>query len=218
MTNALVDRYGFAWVGEDWGSGRSRENRPTPRARGRTRGPRRRPSGTRASFARASRRRSSSISRDSRPRCARGPIHAYDFFRAVAEEADVAVAFDTAKLLAYQWQRDRRGADLFGELERLPLDRCYEIHVSGRDAKSGRSFGGPSDTLFEAQLGLVERLAGLCPNVRVIAYEGPLFGAGGTVAKTTTSALARLEKIVGSRRSGRPSGSAPAEVREPSAS
>jgi hypothetical protein len=129
-----------------------------------------------------------------------GPIHAYDFFRSVAEEADVAVAFDTAKLLAYQWERDRRGADLFGELEKLPLSRCFEIQVSGRDGRSGRSFGGPSEALFEAQLGMLERLAPLCPNVRVIAYEGPLLDPTGEVANATIEGFARLREAVASWR------------------
>src|SRR4051794_17733706 len=200
VTNALVDRYGFAWVSEDVGLWPIQGKPPNAT------GPRLDQEGLWAAIRHARVVRAglevsllidfpgfatSSGGHD-------GPIHAYDFFRAVAEEADVAAAFDTAKLLAYQWQRDRRGADLFAELERLPVARCFEIHVSPGGAKSGRSFEGPSEALFEAQLALLERLSALCPNVRVIAYDGPLLDADGKVDRETAEGFARLRDAVGS--------------------
>jgi uncharacterized protein (UPF0276 family) len=200
VTNALADRYGFAWVSEDVGLWPIQGKPPNAT------GPRLDQEGLWSAIRHARVVRAGlevpllvdfpgfATSAGAHE----GPIHAYDFFRAVAEEADVAVAFDTAKLLAHQWERDRRGADLFGELEKLPLARCYEIHVSGRDAKSGRSFGGPGDALLDAQLGLLERLAPVCPNVRVIAYEGPLFDANGEPSKATIDGFARLRDAVAS--------------------
>jgi uncharacterized protein (UPF0276 family) len=202
VTNALIDRYGFGWVSEDVGLWPIQGKPPNAT------GPRLNQEGLWAAIrhARVVRAGLEVPLLVDFPGFAtsagvhEGPIHAYDFFRSVAEEADVAVAFDTAKLLAYQWQRDRRGADLFGELDKLPLARCFEIHVSGRDGKSGRSFEGPSDALFDAQLGLLERLAPLCPNARVIAYEGPLFEVNGEVAKATVEGFARLRESVASWR------------------
>jgi uncharacterized protein len=202
VTNALIDRYGFGWVSEDVGLWPIQGKPPNAT------GPRLNQEGLWAAIrhARVVRAGLEVPLLIDFPGFAtsagvhEGPIHAYDFFRSVAEEGDVAVAFDTAKLLAYQWQRDRRGADLFGDLDRLPLGRCFEIQVSGRDGKSGRSFEGPSEALFEAQLGLLERLAPLCPNVRVIAYEGPLFDSGGEVSKATIDGFARLREGVASWR------------------
>jgi hypothetical protein len=202
VTNALVDRYRFGWVSEDVGLWPIQGKPPNAT------GPRLNQEGLWAAIrhARVVRAGLEVPLLVDFPGFAttagvhEGPIHAYDFFRSVAEEADVAAAFDTAKLLAYQWQRDRRGADLFGDLEKLPLSRCFEIQVSGRDGKSGRSFEGPSEALFEAQLGLLERLAPLCPNVHVIVYEGPLFDPSGEVAKATIDGFARLGDAVASWR------------------
>jgi uncharacterized protein (UPF0276 family) len=198
VTNALVDRYGFGWVSEDVGLWPIQGKPPAAT------GPRLNQEGLWAAIrhARVVRAGLEVPLLVDFPGFAtstavhEGPIHAYDFFRSVAEEADVAVAIDTAKLLAYQWQCDKRGADLFGELDKLPLSRCFEIHVSGRDGKSGRSFEGPSEALFDAQLGFLERLAPVCPNVRVIAYEGALFEPSGEIAKATIDGFVRLRGAV----------------------
>ena len=134
-------------------------------------------------------------------------MHAYDFFRTLADEADIAVTFDAAKMLSYQWHREKRGAELLSELDKLPLQRCFEIQVSASDAKSGRAFEGSDETLFEAQIELVQLLSKRCSNVRVVAYDGPLVGADGEVSDVTRVGLARLRDIVSAWSGRKPSGS-----------
>ncbi len=198
MTNALVERYGFGWVSEDLGLWPIGGKPPQPV------GPRLNQEGLWAAIRHARVVRAALEvpllvdfpSFATTAAVHEGPIHAYDFFREVADEADVAVAFDTAKLLSYQWERGLRGSDLFDELDKLPLERCFEIHVSGRDAKSGRGFQGPGDELFDGQVALLERLVALCPNVRVIGYEGPLFDVAGDVVTLTLAGLTRLRQVL----------------------
>jgi len=198
LTNALVERYGFGWVSEDLGLWPIQGKPPQ------TMGPRFNQEGLWAAIRHARVMRAGLEvpllvdfpSFATTAAAHEAPIHAYAFLRQVADEADIGVALDTAKLISYQWERGRRGADLFGELDELPLARCFEIHVSGRDAKSGRGFQGPGDELFDAQVALLERLVPLCPNVRVVGYRGPLFDVGGDAVKLTLSGLARLRQVL----------------------
>jgi hypothetical protein len=200
VTNALCDRYGFSWVCEDVGLWPIHGKPPNGAV------PRLNQEGLWAAIRNARVVRAAlevPLLLDfpgfaTSGGAQEGPIHAYDFFRAVAEEADVAVAFDVAKFLAYQWQRDKRGGDLFGELDKLPALRCFEIRLSAREAKSGRSFEGPSDALFDAQLTLLELLAPRCPNVRVIAYDAPLLEASQGDGDFTRAGIERLRDVVAS--------------------
>ena len=198
VTNALVDRYGFGWVSEDVGLWPIGAKPPSGA------GPRLNQEGLWAAVRHARVVRAAlevPLLIDfpgfaNNAGAHEGPIHAYDFFRVIAEDADVAATFDVAKFLSYQWQRRRRGPEMFAEMEKLPLSRCFEIHVSGRDAMSGRSFEGPADLLFDAQLEMVERLIPLCPNVRVVAYDGLLFEARAGLAAATMSGFARLRQVI----------------------
>ena len=60
-----------------------------------------------------------------------GEIHAYDFFRVLAEETAAPVTLDVGHLLSWQWWRGRRGVALFEELERLPLAHTFESTFRG---------------------------------------------------------------------------------------
>ncbi|HEX9295918.1 MAG TPA: DUF692 family protein [Polyangiaceae bacterium] len=121
-----------------------------------------------------------------------GKLHAYDFFRVVAEESEVGVTLDTGHLLSYQWLVGKRGADLWGELERLPLDRCFEIHLSGCEIRNDRFFDLHHGVLLDAQLELLDRLVGSCPNVRAITYEDPVFDGEGQLTDAAAASFAAL--------------------------
>jgi hypothetical protein len=212
VTNILVDRYHFGWVSEDVGLWPIQGKPPHPI------GPRLNQEGLwvairHAKVVRAGLEVPLLVDFPGFATTAgahEAPIHAYDFFCSVAEEADVAVAIDTAKLLAYQWQRNRRGDDLLGELDKLPLARCFEIHVSAREGKSGRIFEGTADVLSEAQMEMLKLLAPSCPNVRLITYDGPVLDGGVDAASVARSEFVLLREVVSSwsARAGRP----PAEV------
>jgi uncharacterized protein (UPF0276 family) len=198
MTNALIARYGFAWVNEDLGLW-SIHGKPLPyplppylcepglRAAVRN-----------VSEARAALRAPLLIEFpgfSDGTAFVVGRLHAYDFFRVVAEEADAAVTLDTGHLLSYQWLRGRRDRELLDELDRLPLQRCFEIHLSGCEIAGDRFLDLHHGVLLDAQLHLLERLLALCPNVRAVTYEDPVFDAAGTLAPANVRSLESLRHV-----------------------
>jgi uncharacterized protein (UPF0276 family) len=196
LTNALVERYRFQWVNEDLGlwslNGKSLPY-PLP--------PYLTESGLRAAIRNV---------RDVQERLTApllvefpgfsdglaffiGRCHAYDFFRRLAEEADVAVTLDTGHLLSYQWLLGRRGRGLFDELERLPLDHCFEIHLSGCEIERDRFHDRHHGVLLDEQVELLEILVPLCPNLRAVTYEDPVFDESGASAPVTNASFDRLK-------------------------
>jgi uncharacterized protein len=124
-----------------------------------------------------------------------GDWHAYDFFRALAEETDAPVTLDTAHLLSWQWWRGRRGAALYDELERLPLAHCFEIHLSGCEIAGERFVDAHHGRLLDEQFALLERLLARCPNVRAVTYEDPRFDAHGALEASNRPSWARLKEL-----------------------
>jgi uncharacterized protein len=199
FTNALVERYRFAWVNEDLGlwslHGKSLPY-PLP------------PYLTDAGLAAAIRNVRDVQSRLVAPLLVEFPgfsdglaffigrLHAYDFFRKLAEETDVAITLDTGHLLSYQWLLGRRGADLYDDLERLPLEHCFEIHLSGCEIDGERFHDRHHGILLDEQIELLERLVPLCPNVRAITYEDPVFDATGSADPSTQRGFERLRSSV----------------------
>ncbi len=121
-----------------------------------------------------------------------GRIHAYDFFRTLAEDAGACVTLDTGHLLSYQWLRGRRGDELFDELERLPLQQCFEIHLSGCELANGRFHDRHHGVLLQEQLELLRRLVPLCPNVRAVTYEDPVFDEAGLILPEARASMDAL--------------------------
>lgn len=126
-----------------------------------------------------------------------GRMHAYDFCRVLAEEADVAVTLDTGHLLSYQWLRGRRGEDLLSELERLPLARCFEIHLSGCEVEGEAFHDRHHGILLPEQLELLRRLTERCPRARACTYEDPAIVSGGRVTAASEPSLAAFLGAVG---------------------
>jgi uncharacterized protein (UPF0276 family) len=108
-----------------------------------------------------------------------GDWHAYDFFRVLAEETASPVTLDVGHLLSWQWWRGRRGPALFDELERLPLDHCFEIHLSGCEIVNGRFVDAHHGRVLDEQITLLHLLLPLCPNLRAVTFEDPRFDSRG---------------------------------------
>lgn len=195
LTSALIERYGFAWVNEDVGLW-SIHGKPLPYPLA----PYLTTAGLRAVIANTRAVQgvigvpllvefpgfSDGIA------LVIGTIHAYDFFRILAEEAGVGVTLDTGHLLSYQWLRGARGEALFHDLERLPLDRCFEIHLSGCELAGGRFHDRHHGILLKEQLELLRRLGRLCPNARAVTYEDPVFDESGAVLAEAGPSLEAL--------------------------
>jgi uncharacterized protein (UPF0276 family) len=195
LTNQLIRRYRFAWVNEDLGLW-SLHGKPLPYPLA----PFLTPEGLQAAVANTR----EVSSRLEAPLLLEFPgfsdgmsffvgrIHAYDFFRVVAEEADVAVTLDTGHLLSYQCLLGKRDDHLLDELERLPLERCFEIHLSGCEIREGRFRDLHHGVLLDAQLALLDRLLDRCPNVRAVTYEDPIFDGEGILATPTAASFEKL--------------------------
>jgi uncharacterized protein (UPF0276 family) len=127
-----------------------------------------------------------------------GTLHAYDFFRELAEETQAPVTLDVGHLLSWQYWCRRRGEALYGELDRLPLSQAFEVHLSGCEIRDGRFIDAHHGRLLDEQLALLHRLRPLCPNLRAITYEDPRFDEGGVLLPSNRPSWSSLQKMVGS--------------------
>lgn len=195
LTCALVERYAFAWVNEDVGLW-SIHGKPLPYPLA----PYLTGAGLRAAIANT--RAVQDALRvplliefpgfSDGTALVIGRMHAYDFFRTLALEAGVGVTLDTGHLLSYQWLRGRRGEALFDELERLPLEQCFEIHLSGCELAGDRFHDRHHGVLLDEQIELLRRLIPLCPSARAVTYEDPVFDGSGMVVAETRASLDAL--------------------------
>ncbi len=146
-----------------------------------------------------------------------GPLDAYDAFRSIVEEADVLCNLDTGHLLTWRWLQGHRGEQLLGDLDRLPLDRCVEIHCAGATKHGDRLIDAHHGVLLDLQLALVERLMQRCPSLRVITYEDPRFDEDGVLPAPAEASLAALRRLTDAwvREETEGPGVAPAPIRSP---
>lgn len=144
-----------------------------------------------------------------------GRMHAYDFFRLLAEETDAPVTLDIGHLLSYQWLLGRRGEDLFGEFDRLPLAHGFEIHLAGSSIVGDRFVDAHHGRLLDIQLECLRRLLPLCPNVRAVTFEDPAITADGALDEGSRESIARLREVVGAWASGEAQTEAPRVMRPP---
>lgn len=125
-----------------------------------------------------------------------GRMDAYDWFREVVERADVAVTLDVGHLLSYRWLLGHTGAALFEGLDRLPLDRCREIHLSGCAVIRGRFLDLHHGILLDEQLELLDLLIDRCPNLQGITYEDPAIDGQGHLPPKALPNVERLRERV----------------------
>jgi uncharacterized protein len=125
-----------------------------------------------------------------------GHLHAYDFFRKVVEETNSPVTLDIGHLLSYQWMLGKRGEALYDELEKLPLDHCFEIHLSGCEISGDSFLDYHHGVLLDEQLELLRRLLPHCQNLSAITYEDPKFDFEGRFVAETVHNFERLRYCV----------------------
>ena len=199
FTNALIDRYGFKWVNEDLGlwsiHGRSLPY-PLP------------PYLTDAGLDAAIRNCSEVQQALAAPLLVEfpgfsagtsiviGSMNAYDFFREVVEQSGSPATLDIGHLLSYQWLRGLRGEDLYSDLEKLPTDSCFEIHLSGCETSGDLFLDYHHGILMDEQLLLLDRLLPLCPNLKAITYEDPKFDSLGTIVPRSVAGFHALREMV----------------------
>lgn len=133
-----------------------------------------------------------------------GSLDAYDHFRRVVEDSGCGCTLDVGHLLSWRWQCGHRGAALLDGLERLPLDRCFEIHLSGCTISGDRFYDAHHGVLLAEQLELLDRLLAVCPRLSVVTFEDPLVDGDGELVPRCAASLAEVEVRVGRWRAGDP--------------
>jgi uncharacterized protein (UPF0276 family) len=125
-----------------------------------------------------------------------GHMEAYDWFREVVERADVFATLDTGHLLSNRWLLGHRGEALFADLDRLPLEHCREIHLSGCAVREDRFLDLHHGILLDEQIELLDRLIEVCPNLLGVTYEDPALNAHGRLPLEATPNVDRLRARV----------------------
>lgn len=123
-----------------------------------------------------------------------GTMHAFDFFRDLAEGSDALVTLDTGHLLSYLVLIGRHPD--WSDLARLPLDRCFEIHLAGSELQNGRFRDMHHGVLLDEQLELLAWLAPRCPRLRAVTYEDPRFLDDGSLHPDTRASYQRLRGMM----------------------
>jgi uncharacterized protein (UPF0276 family) len=124
-----------------------------------------------------------------------GDLDAYDFFRELARRTAAPVTLDTGHLLSWRWLLGHRGEALFDELERLPLEACFEIHLSGCHISAGRFVDVHHGVLMPEQLELLRRLLPLCPNLKAVTSEDPKMDSTGRLVRKARAGYEELRHI-----------------------
>ena len=130
-----------------------------------------------------------------------GHIDAYDFFREVVIESGSPCTLDLGHLISWRWRLGHRGEGLFADLDRLPLNHCFEVHMSGCLVSGERWVDAHHGVLRHEQLTLLERLLPRLPNLRVVTYEDPKFDEQGALPDKALPGFEALKGIVANRQS-----------------
>jgi uncharacterized protein (UPF0276 family) len=101
-----------------------------------------------------------------------GDMDAFDYFRELATGTDAWVNLDTGHILSYQFLCARLNRPV-PTWERLPLDRCFEIHLAGSQV-AGNNFRDMHDgRILPEQFELLRFLLKSCPELCAVTFEDP---------------------------------------------
>lgn len=125
-----------------------------------------------------------------------GKMDAFNYFRIIAEETGVAVTIDIGHILSYQWLRGNTGEKMFHELDSLPLNQCFEFHLSGCQITNGKFRDLHHGVLLNEQISLLEFLLPLCPNLKAVTYEDPKYTKNGILIPKAQKNFSSMMQIV----------------------
>jgi uncharacterized protein (UPF0276 family) len=135
-----------------------------------------------------------------------GCLDAFEFFARVVRETGSPATIDIGHILSYQWLLGRTGPRRFEGLERLPLENCFEIHLSGcQVTRQGKFRDLHHGILLDEQIELLEYLLPACPSLAVITYEDPKYTEDGELVPKSLRNYQRLAELVQRWKRPRPS-------------
>jgi uncharacterized protein (UPF0276 family) len=129
-----------------------------------------------------------------------GSIHAFDFFREVCEEADVTATIDVGHLLSYLWIGRSVPID-DSALGKLPLDRCFDVHLSGCRIEGRRFMDLHAGGLLEEQFQWLSKLLQKIDPEACVHFEDPSLTRVGTLKSTSQKSWDRLMELCTGARS-----------------
>jgi uncharacterized protein (UPF0276 family) len=201
FTNALIERYGFAWIVEDlgiWTIGGKILPYPIPAIH--TSG------GLRMAIRNVGEYQAQLLAPLSvefpgfseGATFVIGQMDAFEFFARVVRETGSPATLDIGHILSYQWLQGRTGLRKFEALDRLPLENCFEFHLSGcQITRHGKFRDLHHGILLDEQLDLLEYLLPVCPNLSLVTYEDPKYQEDGELVPKSRHNYQRLTEIVG---------------------
>jgi uncharacterized protein len=86
---------------------------------------------------------------------------------------------------------------MLDEVDRLPLARCRELHLSGCQIVNGKFRDLHHGVLLDEQIELTEYLLPRCPNLLGVSYEDPMYRDDGRLVDKSVANYTRLRSLVG---------------------
>jgi uncharacterized protein len=124
-----------------------------------------------------------------------GTWDAYDYFREVIVRSGSPCTLDIGHLISWRWMLGHRGEALYADLDRLPLEHCYEVHLSGCLVRGDQWIDAHHGILREEQLEMLARLLPMLPNLAAITYEDPKFDADGWLSQRAVEGFEALQSM-----------------------
>lgn len=125
-----------------------------------------------------------------------GRMDAFDYFAQLAAETGCRVTIDIGHIMSYQWLQGRTQRIHYDEFQRLPLNQCFELHLSGCQVIAGKFRDLHNGVLLDEQIDVLEYLLPHCPNLKGVTYEDPKFTRDGELVARSRLNFERLAKIV----------------------
>lgn len=125
-----------------------------------------------------------------------GSLDAFEVFREVADQSDVPVVLDVGHILSWLWITGKEGNSALAAIEDLPLERCFELHLSGSARIQGRFRDLHHGILLDEQISLTNELLKVCDNLKAITYEDPRFDPHGALIPPSLPNVLRLRELV----------------------
>jgi uncharacterized protein (UPF0276 family) len=127
-----------------------------------------------------------------------GTRNAIDFFAEVVERSGAWATIDVGHVLGYLTSTGRPLSDI----ERLPLNRCRELHLAGCSLDGGRFQDTHSGVLLDEQIDMTAELIARAPSLVGITYEDPRYRQDGSLAPPAETNFYRLVELVAAWRQG----------------
>lgn len=125
-----------------------------------------------------------------------GSMDAFDYFRTLIYETGCCCTIDIGHIISYQWLVGRGGPEYFSDFLRLPLDCCFELHLSGCQIKDGKFRDLHNGILLDEQILALEYIIPHCPFLKAITYEDPKYTRDGILVPKSIPNFDRMDKIV----------------------